>query len=89
MNEKVDPKDVADTFSCNLSYMRTLLRTAGDKVQFYLRNRNLLGPYEELLSLQARDLDDLLALAERFLDRMDEEMDTATDLLYHIQPPVA
>lgn len=89
MNEKVDPKTIADTFSYNLAYMRTLLRTAGDKVQFYLRNRNLLGPCEQLLFLQARELDDLLALTERFLDRMDREMGTVSDLLYSIKEPPA
>lgn len=90
MNAKCDPKDIADQLSGDVTYMQTLLGAAQDKVQLYLSNRHLLGPCEELLFLQARELDDLLALAERFLERIDGELETATDLLYQIeQPPAA
>ena len=86
MNVKIDPKDVADSFSEDLTFMRTLLGAAQDKAVFYLENRKLLGPQCELLYICARELDDLLALAGRFLDRMEGQLDTVTDLLYGIEP---
>lgn len=89
MNEKIDPIDAADALTSGLRYMRILLRAAEDKVQFYLTNKSLLGPGGELLSLQARELDDLLFLTGRFLDKMEGDMETAADLLYGIKSSVA
>lgn len=87
MTAKRDPKDVADSLAGNIDYMRTLLGAAGDKVIFYLENKKLLGPYGELLYGCALELENLLSLAERFLERMDGEMETATELLYSIDWP--
>lgn len=87
MKTQKDPMDVADALASDLDYLRTLLCAAEDKVRFYLSNRNLLGSCNELLALQARELDGLLALAERFLGKMEQEMDTVTDLLYEMNPP--
>lgn len=84
MDIKIDPKDVADRLSEDLAYMRTLLSAAQDKTVYYLENRKLLGPRGELLYLCAEELDDLLALAERFLDKIDGQMGTVADLLYGI-----
>lgn len=89
MNEKIDPIDAADALANDLRYMRILLRTAEDKVQFYLTNKSLLGPGGALLSLQARELDDLLFLTGRFLDKMEGDVETAAGLLYGIKSSAA
>ena len=41
------------------------------------------------MSLQARELDDLLLLTGRFLDKMEGDMETAADLLYGIKSSAA
>lgn len=87
MDEKIDPKDVADGLAASIDYMRTLLSAAQDKAVFYLENRKLLGPQGELLYICAKELDDLLVLAGRFLDKMDGQVGTAMDLLYGIESP--
>lgn len=89
MNEKKDPKDLADQFAGDVDYMRTLLGAAEDKVRFYLENRRLLGSRGELLHSCARELSNLLALAQDHLERIDGELGAVTELLYSIEPPAA
>lgn len=86
MDAKKDPIDMADDLLSSIGYMRTLLGAAEDKVQFYLSNGPQLGPYRELLAQHAAEIGALLALAERFLDKMDSQTDAVTDLLYAIEP---
>ena len=86
MDVKKDPIDVADELLSSISYMRTLLGAAEDKVKFYLSGGPQLGPYRELLAQHAAETGALLDLAERFLDKMDRQMDAVTDLLYAIEP---
>ena len=86
MNVKKDPIDMADELLSSISYMRTLLGAAEDKIQFYLSSGPQLGPYRELLAQHAAETGALLDLAERFLDKMDRQMDAVTDLLYAIEP---
>lgn len=86
MNTKIDPKDIADEFFSSISYMRTLLGAAEDKMQFYLSNSALLGPYRELLARQADETDALLTLMERLLERMEGNMELVGNLLYAIEP---
>ena len=86
MNTKKDPIDIADTFASDLAYMRTLLHAMEDKVQFYLSNSALLGPYRELLAQQADETDALLTLMERLLERMEGNMELVGNLLYAIEP---
>lgn len=86
MSTKKDPKDVADQLISDVDYIHTLLGAAEDKVNFYLGNRNLLGPQGELLYSCARELENLLVLMERFLERVDGELESATDWLYEIDP---
>ena len=85
MDVKKDPIDMADELLNSISYMRTLLGAAGDKVQFYLSNGPQLGPYRELLAQHAAETGALLDLAERFLDKMNRQIDTVTDLLYAVE----
>ena len=82
MNAKNDLTDIADALASDMNYMGTLLRAAEDKVSFYLRNRKLLSPNGELLYSCALELENLLSLMSRFLDRMDGEVETVTDCLY-------
>ncbi len=89
MNAKKDPTDIADALASDLDYMRTLLGAAADKTLFYLENRKLLGPYEELLYSCAAELDNLLSLARRYLEKMDGEVGTVTDCLYRLDLPCA
>lgn len=89
MTAQRDPKDVADEFAGNLNYMQTLLQAAEDKVQFYLSNKCLLGPYWEVLSHHAAELGTLLALALQFLEKTDRELDIVMDFLYELEPPAA
>lgn len=89
MDEKKDPKDLADQFAGDVDYMRTLLGAAEDKVRFYLENRRLLASRGELLHSCARELSNLLALTQDHLDRIDTELGAVTELLYSIEPPVA
>lgn len=89
MNGKTDAIDVADELLNSVGYMRTLLGAARDKVQFYLSNGPQLGPYRELLAQHAAEMDDLLELIERFLDKLEGQVDTVTDLLYAAQPQAA
>lgn len=86
MDAKKDPIDMADDLLSSIGYMRTLLGAAEDKVQFYLSGGPQLGPYRELLAQHAAETGALLALAERFLDKMDEQADAVADLLYAIEP---
>lgn len=86
MNAKKDPIDVADVLLSSIGYMRTLLGAAEDKVKFYLSGGPQLGPYRELLAQHAAETEALLALSERFLDRMDRQVDAVTDLLCAIEP---
>lgn len=86
MNVKIDPKDVADSFSEDLTFMRTLLGAAQDKVKFYLSGGPQLGPYRELLARHAAETGAILDLAERFLDKMDRQIDAVTDLLCALEP---
>lgn len=78
-----DPIDVADQLSGDISYTRTLLSAAEDKVRFYLENKKLLGPYTELLSGCAAEVANLLFLIEQYLDKMDRQTETLSALLYH------
>lgn len=86
MDAKKDPIDAANDLLSSIGYMRTLLGAAEDKVQFYLSSGPQLGPYRELLAQHAVETGALLALAERFLDKMDRQADAVADLLYAIEP---
>ena len=86
MDAKKDPIDMADDLLSSIGYMRTLLGAAEDKVKFYLSGGPQLGPYRELLAQHAAETGALLDLAERFLDKMDGQLDTVVDLLYAIEP---
>ena len=86
MNAKKDPIDMADDLLNSISYMRTLLGAAEDKVKFYLSGGPQLGPYRELLAQHAAETGALLDLAERFLDKMDRQADAVTDLLCAMEP---
>lgn len=84
MTTKKDPKDAADEFISDIDYMRTLLRAAEDKVRFYLSNRDMLGPYRELLAQHAQETDTLLDQTKKFLEKMERDMETVADLLYEM-----
>lgn len=86
MNAKKDPIDMADDLLSSISYMRTLLGAAEDKVKFYLSGGPQLGPYRELLARHAAETGAILDLAERFLDKMDTQIDAVTDLLCAMEP---
>ena len=86
MNAKKDPIDMADDLLSSISYMRTLLGAAEDKVKLYFSGGPQLGPYRELLAQHAAETGALLDLAGRFLDKMDCQADAVTDLLYAIEP---
>lgn len=86
MNAKKDPIDMADDLLNSISYMRTLLDAAEDKIRFYLSNGPQLGPYRELLARHAAETGAILDLAERFLDEMDRQTNAVMDLLYAIEP---
>ncbi len=85
MTAKKDPIDIADALSADVGYMRTLLSAIGEKTAFYLENRRLLGPYGELLYSCAAELSDLLHITQRYLDKMDGELETASEFLYSIE----
>lgn len=86
MDAKNDPIDVADDLLSSVSYMRTLLGAAEDKMRFYLSDGPQLGPYRELLARHAAETGALLDLAERFLDKMGKQKDAVADLLCAIEP---
>ncbi len=86
MDTKKDPIDVADALSSDIDYVRTLLSAAADKTLFYLENRKLLGPYGELLYSCANELDNLLFLVRKYLEKMDGEVEAVSDLLYGSDP---
>lgn len=52
-----------------------------DKTHFYLANQALLGQHRDILIYQAQEIEGLLSLAERFLDRTVENTDSACALL--------
>ena len=89
MTAEKDPRDAAERFIGDLNFTRSLLLSAGDKVHLYLSNRALLSsePCGRLLACQARDLGDLLILAQQLLDRMDRDVKTVTDFLYQLDWP--
>lgn len=89
MDAKKDPIDVADDLLSSVSYMRTLLGAAEDKMRFYLSDGPQLGPYRELLAQHAAETGALLDLAERFLEKMDKQIDVVADLLCAIEPAPA
>lgn len=89
MNEKNAPRVVADECGKNLTYMRALLFAADDKVQFYLSNKSLLGPYWELLTHHAAELGILLSLTREVLEEVDGELEQISDGLYKISSQTA
>ena len=89
MNEKNAPRVVADECGKNLTYMRARLFAADDKVQFYLSNKSLLGPYWELLTHHAAELGILLSLTREVLEEVDGELEQISDGLYKISSQTA
>lgn len=89
MNEKNGLADLADECGKNLTYMRSLLLAADDKVQFYLSSRPLLGPYWELLNHHAAELGILLSLTRDVLEQIASKMEQISDGLYKIGPQTA
>ena len=89
MNAKNDPRNVADACGKDLTYLRTLLFAADDKVQFYLSNRSLLGPYWELLTHHAAELGILLSLTQERLEQLEGGMELLSEHFYAAQPPAA
>lgn len=83
-DEQKDLRGIADGLAADLDYACTLTSAAGDKIIFYLENRKLLGPYRDLLSSHALELENLVCLTGRFLERMNGKVRTLTDLAYEI-----
>lgn len=79
MNEKIELTDLADECGKSLSYLRTLLFAAEDKVQFYLSNRSLWGQYWELLNHHAAELGILLGITQEVLEALDEKMEQLSE----------
>lgn len=81
MTQKKDYIDLADEMESDIKFIRALLGAAVDKTHFYLANQALLGQHREILIHQAQEIEDLLSLAEQFLDRTAENTDSAYELL--------
>lgn len=81
MMQQKDQLDLADEISSDIGYIRTLMEAAVDKTHFYLANQALLGQHRDILIYQAQEIEGLLSLAERFLDRTVENTDSACALL--------
>lgn len=61
MTQEKDYIDLADEMASDIRFIRTLLGAAMDKTSFYRGNPALLGPYREILSCQAQEIEELLA----------------------------
>lgn len=81
MTQKKDYIDLADEMESDIRFIRTLLGAAVDKTHFYLAGPALLGPHQEILTCQAQEIEELLALAGRLLDRTLKNADCAYALL--------
>lgn len=81
MAQKKSHLELADELESDLGFIRTLVGAAIDKSHFYLANQALLGPHGDILIHQAQEIEGLLSLAERFLDRASENTDCAYELL--------
>lgn len=81
MTQEKDYIDLADEMESDIRFIRTLLGAAVDKTHFYLANQALLGPHQEILTCQAQEIEELLALAGRLLDRTLQNTDRAYELL--------
>lgn len=81
MTQEKDYIDLADEMESDIRFIRTLLGAAVDKTHFYLGNPALLGPHGEILSCQTQEIEGLLSLAERLLDRTLKNTDSAYALL--------
>lgn len=89
MNEKNELTDLAEECGKDLTYLRTLLFAAEDKVQFYLSNKPLLGQYWELLNHHAAELGILLGMTREVLEALDEKMEQLSAGLYKTGPLTA
>ena len=89
MNEKNKLTDLAEECGKDLTYLRTLLFAAEDKVQFYLSNKPLLGQYWELLNHHAAELGILLGMTQEVLEALDEKMEQLSAGLYRTGPQTA
>lgn len=83
MAKQKDILDLMDELISDLAFMRTLAEAAIDKSHFYLANQSLLGPHRDFLIRQAKEIEDLLVLAEQFLDRSSENMEDVAGFLCH------
>lgn len=81
MTQEKDYIDLADEMESDIRFIRTLLGAAVDKTHFYLAGPALLGPHQEILTCQAQEIEELLALAGRLLDRTLQNTDRAYELL--------
>lgn len=81
MTQQKNCIDFADEMESDLGFIRTLVEAAIDKSHFYLSNRTLLGLHGDILIHQAQEIEGLLVLAERFLDKASENTDSAYELL--------
>ena len=81
MMQQKDQLDLADEITSDIGYIRTLMEAAVDKTHFYLAGPALLGPHQEILTCQAQEIEELLALAGRLLDRTLQNTDRAYELL--------
>lgn len=81
MMQQKDQLDLADEITSDIGYIRTLMEAAVGKTHFYLANQALLGQHRDILIYQAQEIEGLLSLAERFLDRTAENTDSACALL--------
>lgn len=81
MTQEKDYIDLADEMESDIKFIRTLLGAAVDKTHFYLASPALLGPHREILNFQAQEIEELLSLAERLLDRTLKNADSAYALL--------
>lgn len=81
MTQEKDYIDLTGEMESDIQFIRTLLGAAVDKTHFYLANPALLGPNREILTCQAQEIEGLLALAERFLDRTLKNTNSAYALL--------
>lgn len=85
MNE-TDIRDLADTITYDIGFIRALIDAAKDKAHFYLTNETLLGPYRDVLTHHAQETEDLLVLALGLLEKTGRNMDGITDFLYESEP---
>ena len=81
MTQEKDYIDLADEMESDIRFIRTLLGAAVDKTHFYLAGPALLGPHQEILTCQAQEIEELLALGGRLLDRTLQNTDRAYELL--------